>query len=123
MTRGFNDDCRFSPLSSRLSSSDENFALNYEAREQSSGVTIVVERRVNYSFIGDKPLVQIESDRFFLETQLTSRVVAFIPEFKLKDYINITLSGNEVDLNNILIYELLEDPSRENYLLTETNED
>lgn len=119
MTRRLNDDSHFPSLSNRLNSFAHDYTLNTNVNEQSYGVTVVVEKLVNYSFIGENPLVQIKSDHAILETQLTSRVVTFIPGFKVGDYINITISGDQQDIENVLVYELLEDPSGENFLITE----
>ena len=116
-----NDDFHFPSYTDRLSTS-ANFFANNGVYEQSCGVTVVVEKRANYSFVGENPLVQIESNHLVLETLLTSRVVAFIPGFKIGDYINITISGNDQDIESIMVYELLDDPSGENFLSTELND-
>jgi len=122
MSKRFNDDSRFTPYANRINSTGYHYD-NQVFDEQSSGITVVVEKRLHYTFIGDNPLVQIESDHVVLESQLTSRVVAFIPRFSSGDTINITISGNEQDLENIMIYELLEDPSGDHYLITKSDDE
>ncbi|MEK5443677.1 hypothetical protein [Fredinandcohnia sp. FSL W7-1320] len=121
MSRRFNDNFHFPPITNRLNNSYD-FVNNYVS-EQSNGVTVVVEKVINYSFIGENPLVQIESNHVFLESQLTSKVVAFIPGFKNDDYINITISGNKKDIEHVMVYELLEDPTGENFLYTEMKDE
>ncbi|WP_010283306.1 hypothetical protein [Bacillus timonensis] len=121
MTSRFNDDSHFPSLSNRLGPSANNFSLHNVLN--SHGVTLVVEKPYETSFIGENPLVQIESEHIALETQLTSKVVAFIPGFKIGDNINITISGNEQDIEKVMIYGLLEDSTGENFLSIDVDEE
>lgn len=119
MARRFYEDSHFPDFSERLNMTAKNLTFNNIFNEQSCGVTVVAEKSPNTSFIGANPLIQIESEHVTLETQLTSRVVVFIPGFHVDDYINIIISGNDEDIENVMVYALLEDPSGENFLSTE----
>lgn len=122
MTNRFSDDTPFHPFSNRLKPSAHNFILNNAITEDSCGVTVVIEKTIISSFNGPNPLIQIESSHATLETELTSRVVVFIPGFTISDFINITLSGDDEDLERIMVYTLLEDPSGENMLSITSDE-
>lgn len=119
MTRRFYENAHFPDFTERLNDNAKNLALENNFNEESCGVTVVAEKSPNTTFIGTNPLIQIESEHVTLETQLTSRVVLFIPGFRLDDHINIVLSGNEEDIEKVMVYALLEDPSGENFLYTE----
>ena len=119
MTRRFYENARFPDFTERLNDTAKNLAIQNNFNEESCGVTVVAEKSPNTTFIGTNPIIQIESEHVTLETQVTSRVVLFIPGFQIDDHITIVLNGNEEDIEKIMVYALLEDPSGENFLSTE----
>ena len=119
MTRRFYENAHFPDFTERLNDTAKNLAIQNNFNEESCGVTVVAEKSPNTTFIGTNPIIQIESEHVTLETQVTSRVVLFIPGFHIDDHITIVLNGNEEDIEKIMVYALLEDPSGENFLSTE----